>query len=285
MEEQNNNPVLFLDSGIGGIPYCRHFHRRNPGVPIVYLADRLHFPYGKREKGELVAILTRLMEQIIGIFDPKIIVFACNTASIAALAPLRERFPTVPFVGTVPAVKPASFASKTGKIGVLGTEFTVTESYIRELAAEFGGEIVGIAAPDLVEFIECCNTSVEDKQTMIRQYMDRFRTAGADVLVLGCTHFLFLLDEFRREAAPDITVFESLDGISLRIESLLAEMSPPKQQPENKGTAPSKDSEGKVENRLLLTGDSTPESSWTGWAAYLGFSLGLLGFYEKARRR
>jgi glutamate racemase len=263
MKEQTNNPVLFLDSGIGGIPYCRHFHQRNPGVPVVYLADRLYFPYGKREKGELVAILTRLMEQITGVLDPKIMVLACNTATIAALAPLREHFPSTPFVGTVPAVKPASFASKTGKIGVLGTEFTIAESYIRELAAKYGSEIVGIAAPDLVDFVECRNTSEEDKQTMIRQYMDRFRSAGADVLVLGCTHFLFLVDEFRREAAPDITVFESLEGISLRVESLLAKMPP-------------KDGEGTVKNRLLLTGDSVPDPSWTGWANYLGFDLGLL---------
>ena len=259
-------PVLFLDSGIGGIPYCRSFHRRNPGQSIVYLADRLHFPYGKREKDELAAIITGLMESVIPTINPKMVVLACNTATLAALSLLRERFPALRFVGTVPAVKPASLASKTGKIGVLGTEFTIKESYIRELAAQYGNsEITGIAAPELVEFVEerLDSASPEEKREIVRRYLNRFRAAGVDAIVLGCTHFLFLEEDFRQEAAPDITVFESLEGISRRIESLLGETSP-------------EDAVSIAENRLLLTGTAAPEPSWITWAERLGFSLSLL---------
>ncbi|MDR0316226.1 MAG: glutamate racemase [Treponema sp.] len=267
----NSRPILFFDSGIGGISYCRHFHERNPAVPVVYLADRLHFPYGTKKPDEVISILTALVEQIIPIVDPQIFVIACNSAAVSALAPLRERFPQLPFVGVIPAVKPAALASTSGKIGVLATERTVNDPYIRELAAQFGGgEIVGIAAPELAEFLErhFVTATAEEKLEIARRYLSRFRAAGVDTLVLGCTHFLFLADEFRKEAAPDITIFESLEGISRRVESLLA------------GSAAEAGAAAEIAvaapNRLLLTGSSPAETSWQDWADRLGFNLLLL---------
>jgi glutamate racemase len=264
----NTRPVLFIDSGIGGIPYCRHFHQRNPSQGIVYLADRLHFPYGKWKEKELAGVLIRLVEQAVCIIDPKIVVIACNTASIAALSPLREHFPALHFVGTVPAVKPAALESKTGKIGVLGTELTIRQPYIKNLAAQHGkNEIVGIAAPELVEFVEeYLDFAIPEENTeIVRYYLNLFRAAGADVVVLGCTHFLFLEEEFREAAAPDIAIFESVKGISQRIETLLAE------------TVPINDASPGVQNLLLLTGSADPEPSWAEWAGRLGFGLSLLG--------
>jgi glutamate racemase len=264
----DTRPVLFIDSGIGGIPYCRHFHRRNPDQGIVYLADRLHFPYGKWEQEELAKVLIRLVEQAVQSINPRIVVVACNTASIAALEPLREHFSALPFVGTVPAVKPAALESKTGKIGVLGTELTIKQPYIRNLAAQHGeNEIIGIAAPELVEFVEeyLDYAIPEEKTEIARYYLNQFRAAGADTVVLGCTHFLFLEEEFRQAAVPDITVFESVKGISQRIETLLAE------------TVPQEESESVYQNLLLLTGSAAPEPSWTEWADRLGFGLSLLG--------
>jgi glutamate racemase len=262
-----------MDSGIGGIPYCRHFLERNPGENVVYLADRLHFPYGNREKEDLAGILSALTEILIQSINPKIVVIACNTATLAALAELRERFPALPFVGTVPAVKPAALATKNGKIGVLGTELTVNAPFIGELAAQYGvpfkegnGTITGIAAPELVTFVEnrFHIAPDEEKKTIVQGYLNRFRSAGVDTLVLGCTHFLFLLEDFQREAAPDITVFDSIMGISRRIESLLQET---RQQQAHAHRAP---------NRLLLTGPEAPEPSWVNWADRLGFNLALL---------
>jgi glutamate racemase len=264
----DTRPVLFIDSGIGGIPYCRHFHRRNPGQHIVYLADRLHFPYGKWEKDKLAEVLITLVEQAIVAINPKIVVIACNTASIAALSSLREHFPALPFVGTVPAVKPAALATKTGKIGVLGTELTIQQPYIRELADQYGkseNEIIGIAAPELVEFVEeYLDFAIpEEKEEIARYYLNQFRAKGADTVVLGCTHFLFLDEEFRQAAIPDITIFESIEGISQRIESLLAETIP-----RGNTDAPS---------LLMLTGSAVPEPSWFERANRLGFGLSLLG--------
>ena len=268
-----DRPILFLDTGVGSIPYCRHFLKRNPGESVVCLADREHFPYGMREKDALAEILIELMARIIRIIDPKIVVIACNTATIAGLDVLRKNYPQLPFVGTVPAVKPAVLGSKTGKIGVLGSKLTVNQPYIRNLAAQFGGgEIFGIAAPELIEFVEFrfLSASDEEKRATARSYIDRFRAAGVDALVLGCTHFLFLLEEFRAEASPDIGMYDSIEGISQRVESLIktiAEQPSAEQQP----------ADTTVRNRLILTGPDAPQPSWASWADRLGFSLSLMG--------
>ncbi|MDR2607588.1 MAG: aspartate/glutamate racemase family protein, partial [Treponema sp.] len=134
----DRRPILFIDSGIGGIPYCRNFRERNPAETVVYLADHFHFPYGKRSKEELATILGALLESLIGEYDPKISVMVCNTASVSALAELRERFPSLPFVGTVPAIKPAVEGSAGRVVGVLGTERTIDDPYIASLAGRYG---------------------------------------------------------------------------------------------------------------------------------------------------
>jgi glutamate racemase len=262
----DKRPVLFLDSGIGGIPYCRHFRLRNPGENLVYVADRAFFPYGKRDRDELVTILRALVGKMVSLTDPKIVVVACNTATVTAISALRESFPGLPFVGTVPAIKPAAGGSRTGRVGVLGTERTLADPYIADLAAKYGPDckIVGIAAPELVEFVEYryALAAEEEKRRVVQSYLERFRAAGADALVLGCTHFLFLLEEFRREAAPAITIYDSLDGISRRIESLLGTLA---------GQGPAEAGEG----CFYVTG-AVPDPSWQDWAASLGFSLAAL---------
>jgi glutamate racemase len=260
----DSRPVLFLDSGIGGIPYCRHFCLRNPGENIIYTADRAHFPYGKRDRDELAAILRALVADLVSLANPKIVVVACNTATISAISTLRESFPGLPFVGTVPAIKPAVSGTRQGKVGVLGTERTLADPYITNLATEYGPDckIIGIAAPELVEFVEYRYAAADEgeKQRIVRSYLERFQAAGADALVLGCTHFLHLLEEFRGEAAGAITVYDSLDGISRRIESLLeAEEGRLRNAPAGRG-------------RFFVTGGIT-DPSWQYWAGSLGFGL------------
>jgi glutamate racemase len=273
----DKRPVLFVDSGIGGVPYCRYFHERNPHERIVYLADRLYFPYGNREREDLVLILTCLMEKMMQAENPKIVVLACNTATVSALDALRERFPSLHFVGTVPAVKPAALASKTRKVGVLGTKRTIEEPYIRRLAAENGNcTICGIAAPELVEFVErrLLLAGANERRETAREYLNRFRAEGVDTVTLGCTHFLFLLDEFRAEAAPDIAVFDSVEGISRRIEALLNVQGGQAQPGAGPQAASPRGAD--FENLFLLTGAEAPEPRWQQWAGQLGFQLSLL---------
>jgi glutamate racemase len=274
----DSRPVVFLDSGIGGIPYCARFHARNPSETLVYAADRRNFPYGKRSRSEVALIVGRLVERLVAGVNPKLVVLACNTATVSALGELREAFPSVPFVGTVPALKPALAGTKTGKVGLLGTERTIDDPCIPDLAARFGGgrEVIGKACPELVEFVELryALSTREEKEQIVRECIEPFRAAGADALVLGCTHFLFLLEEFRRQAAPDIKIYDSVEGISRRAESLLDE-GDGRLRAAAGGPAPGA-------NRFLLTGRADPETSWQDWAGRLGFSLALLEETENA---
>jgi len=270
----DNRPILFIDSGIGGLPYCRDFIAKNPQEEVCYLADRQNFPYGPRGKDELSSILISLMEKLLITINPKIIVLACNTATVSALEPLRQHFPKIPFVGTVPAIKPAASASKTGKVGVLGTARTIEDPYNQNLAKDCENdginhfEISGIAAPELVEFVEqrFDKADQKEKTEIVKKYIELFSAQGADTLVLGCTHFLYLLEEFQREASPSIKVFDSLEGVTKRIEYLLDE----------------KDGQLRAETDfqpvpwLLLTGAEPADSSWQNRSSELGFALCML---------
>ena len=262
-------PILFIDSGIGGLPYCKDFLKRNPREEIRYLADRANFPYGQRNKDELSSILTALIEKVLKAINPKIIVLACNSATVSSIEQLRQHFPNIPFVGTVPAIKPAANASKRGKVGVLGTARTIEDLYNQNLADECEKkcQIIGIAAPDLVQFVEerFNSASKKEKKEIVKKYIDIFRAEGADSLVLGCTHFLFLLKEFKKGAFPFIKIFSSLDGVTKRIEYLLDE---------NSGALRAEKNFQPV-NRLILTGTEPPDISWRNRAKELGFKLYL----------
>ena len=271
----NNRPVIFIDSGIGGIPYCRDFIKRNPHETVFYLADRENFPYGPHGKEDLISILITLTEKVINLTDPKIAVLACNSATVSAIAALRQIFPQIPFVGTVPAIKPAVNASVNRKIGVLGTERTVGDSYNQSLAAnsEFPVDIIGVAAPELVDFVERRLDKADEKEKaeIVKKYIEIFRSKGADAIVLGCTHFLHLVDEFRREADPFIKVFDSLDGITKLIEYLLDE--------DGEALRAGKKSAAHKPvpvHRLILTGKESADSVWKKRASDLGFKLNLL---------
>jgi glutamate racemase len=269
----NNRPVLFLDSGVGGIPYCRDFHLRNPMETIYYLADRQNFPYGPRSREEIASILISLTEKCIKKMDPKLAVVACNTASISARDPLRKKFPYLPFVGTVPAIKPAANASKNKKVGVLGTERTINDIKSLNIIDSSQCEIIGKSAPQLVEFIELYfdETGEEERLEIVKKYIDLFRAEGVDTLVLGCTHFLYLLEEFRREASlpsPSgnaIKIFDSLEGITKRIEYLLNE---------NNGLLKAGE-DSSPSCWVLLTGKNPLDNSWATRACGMEFDICL----------
>jgi glutamate racemase len=263
--------VVFIDSGIGGLPYCDFFMKRNSQVNTVYIADRAHFPYGKKTKEELVALLIELAGDAIRAFNPVMIVLACNTASVSALTELRKNFPGMLFVGTVPAVKPAILASKAGHIGVLGTERTIDDPCIKKIARETQREthtrckIAKITAPDLVDFVEHLlpDANVNEKNTITKKYVTIFRALGVDGIVLGCTHFLFLLDEFKRNAAPDIIMYDSIEGVCHQIEILLRDTVSTKASLTERLPEDTK----KEANLLLVTGSGGMEKKWEQIAA------------------
>jgi glutamate racemase len=272
----DERPVLFLDSGCGGLPYCRYFQVHNPQEAVVYAADQEHFPYGLKDRDELSRICCSLVARLRSAFSPKLAAVVCNAASVSALPALRGHFPDLPFVGTVPAVKPAALSSKKKHIGVLGTRRAVEDSYIAGLAARYAPDcaVTGIAAPDLVEFVERRGDRADrdERRRMVEPYMDAFRKAGVDAVVLGCTHFLFLLEEFKSAAGADMTIHESVEGVSRRIEALLDEGARRSDGAGVSDGAGGFDEAGAPSRILVVTGNAD-EALWRGRAERFGLTL------------
>jgi len=220
-------PVAFLDSGVGGLPYLAHARRLLPGRRLVYVADRENFPYGEKDRAAIVAAALSLAERLINREHPGLVVVACNTMSVVALQDLRARFP-VPFVGVVPAVKPAASLSRRKRVGVLATRQTAEGEYLRNLILQHasGCDVVSLSSSVLVEFVEkgLYRAGAHEREQRVRGEVDRFLAEGIDALVLGCTHFLHLEPEFRSLLdAEGIALVDSREGVTRQAVRLLKE--------------------------------------------------------------
>ena len=207
---------VFIDSGVGGIPYMTALLQKEPGASCVYVADNANFPYGEKTHDQVVACVVELVQKIIDKFSPRVIVVACNTISVNALEVLRQKFPQVQFVGTVPAIKLAASVSKNRCIGLLATAATCENPYNNELKKKFADDCTLVCRADgeLVSFIEekgftASQTELEDA---VRPAIDFFASKGCDAIILGCTHFLNLKDIFEK-VAQQIVIVDSVDGV------------------------------------------------------------------------
>ena len=220
----------FLDSGLGGLPYLRYLRDEAPFARCVYLADTKHFPYGEKTAGQIIACAEEAVRLVIKRWRPRAIVVACNTISVTALDVLRRRFPNTPFIGTVPAIKPAAFLSKIKKIGVLATNATIHHPYTQQLIDQFahGCEVVFRADPELIDFIErrAFNASEAEKNTAIEPALNFFRSAGCDSIVLACPHFLNIADEIKAMAGDGIFIVDSREGVIRRALEVAAPLPP-----------------------------------------------------------
>lgn len=282
--------VVFLDSGIGGLPYCDRFLALAPSCPAAYFADRAAFPYGSKTREELAALLVSRAALLLKRFPAvRVMALACNTASVSALDELRAAFPVPAFVGTVPAVKPALLAGgaagAAGVVGVLGTERTIADPYLDALASRYGQgrPLVKRAAPELVTFVERELESAGTQERLLRaaSYVQWFREQGVSGIVLGCTHFLFLLKEFREAAAPDITVYDSVDGVARRVLSLVhAEKPGGEPDTTNAADIAAGAATTAAPRILLLSGKEPPDAAWRNRARERGMELRLAGEQE-----
>ncbi len=217
-------PIGVFDSGVGGLAVAAAIRRLLPRESIVYFADSAHFPYGPRTAGDLRR-LTEAATRLLLDRGVKLIVVACNTGSSASLASLRATFPDVPFVGMVPALKPASAYTRTRKVGVLATEGTLQGKVLRDLVAQFaqGVEVERVAAPELAGLIESGESSGEEAAALVHRFVEPLLARRVDVIVLGCSHFAFLLPQVQRLAGPDVLVLEPGDAIARQVGRLLSE--------------------------------------------------------------
>src|SRR5215213_1648825 len=221
------SPLLFFDSGVGGLSVLRPTRELLPNAPIIYVADNAGFPYGERTEADIAARIPALLGQVVERVHPRLVVIACNTASTIALDTVRGAL-ELPVVGTVPAIKPASEMSKTRVIGVLGTQATVRQPYVDDLAARFAADctVIRHGSPELVELAEAKlagePVSVGTVREAAQPMFEAERGADIDVIVLACTHFP-LLDEELRAAFPGVALVDGGPGIARRIAYLTRE--------------------------------------------------------------
>lgn len=219
----DTRPLLFFDSGVGGLSVLAAARRLLPRAPIVYAADSAGYPYGTRTEAEIAARVPALLGRLAERYHPRLVVIACNTASTIALPVIRAAL-DLPVVGTVPAIKPAALLSKSRVIGVLGTDATIRQPYVDRLAAEFAGDcrVLRHGSAELVDLAEAKlrgeATDPAAYTRILRGLTDQADGERLDTVVLACTHFRLVEPELR--AALPIAYVDGAEGIARRIEYL-----------------------------------------------------------------
>jgi glutamate racemase len=219
----DTRPLLFFDSGVGGLSVLAATQRLLPNAPIVYAADSAGYPYGTKSEAEIASRVPALLGRLVERYHPRLVVIACNTASTIALAHVRSAL-DVPVVGTVPAIKPAAMLSKTRAIGVLGTDATIRQPYVDRLAAEFASDCLVLrhGSAELVDLAEAKLRGEPTDPAAYARILDGLTGQPGgdriDTVVLACTHFRLVEPEL--SAARPLVYVDGADGIARRIEHL-----------------------------------------------------------------
>ena len=222
IEGMDNRPIGFLDSGVGAVSLWRAARSLLPAESAVLAADGRCFPYGALPPQAVceraMQLTAALLEQ-----DVKLIVVACNTASVHALARLRAAFPSIPFVGIVPVVKVLSEQTRCGTIAMLSTPSTAESAYLADLVRQFAPDrrLVNVPCPGLAELVEAGDAGSERLAVTLAGYLEPVQASGADVLGLGCTHYIFLRDALARLLGPRVRIYDAALPVARRIEALL----------------------------------------------------------------
>lgn len=217
--------ILMFDSGLGGLTVYREVAAMCPQADYVYVADDAAFPYGAIEETALVARVVALMGELIDAHRPNLVVIPCNTASTIVLPELRKKF-SLPFVGTVPAIKPACIASVTRRVSVLGTEATVRREYTRALIRDYAGDcrVTLVGSKHLASYAEDDLAGLPISDAALRQEIapafvdDGKRT---DTVVLACTHYPLLLERLHKLAPWPVNFIDPAPAIARRVGDLL----------------------------------------------------------------
>jgi glutamate racemase len=217
--------ILVFDSGLGGLTVLRQIVEARPDLYCIYVADDAFFPYGHHGEDALAGRVVPLIGELIAQHDPRLVVIACNTASTLLMTHLRARY-TVPFVGTVPAIKPACASSKTRRVSVLGTRGTVKREYTQRLINEFGQgcEVTLVGAANLPSLAEAAFRGEQVSDADIEAEIAPCFMNGAartDTVVLACTHFPLLLDRLTRLAPWPVDWIDPAPAIARRVSDLI----------------------------------------------------------------
>ncbi len=217
------NPIGIFDSGVGGISVMKEIRRLLPSEDLIYYADSAHCPYGTKDPGFIRRRITGIARFLTN-FKVKLIVAACNTASIAGLDLLRQEF-SLPIVGMEPAVKPAVKQTRNGKVGVMATGVTLAGERFHSLVRRFAEntEIITVPCPGLVERVELGLVDDPETENMLYRFLDPLISSGVDTVVLGCTHYPFLRPQVESIMGPGVTVIDTGNAVARRVVQVLEE--------------------------------------------------------------
>lgn len=221
-DQSAGKPLLFFDTGVGGLSVLKESRKILSNAPFVYAADYAGLPYGMKSEEELAARIPAILGRLVERYHPELVTIACNTASTIALEHVRSAL-DLPVVGTVPAIKPASEVTKTGVIGLLGTRATIRQPYVDRLAAEFASDkhIIRFGAPDLVYASEAkLKGERPDAQIILEAANGLLSQDGGDqidTIILACTHFPLVQDELQSAIDRPIQFVDGAKGIARRI--------------------------------------------------------------------
>ncbi len=222
MEDQNLIGVF--DSGLGGLSVLRSIRELMPAQPVIYFGDQGHVPYGQRSLEEVRAFSIEAVRFLLQ-KGAKLIVVACNTASVAALHPLRETFPTVPIVGMEPAVKPAAEHTHTGVVGVLATYATFQGALYASVVERFAQGVTLLQNPciGLVPQIEKGNLNGSETRQILSNALQPMLAQNIDTVVLGCTHYPFVIPLIQEIVGPNVRVIDPAPAVARQTKRLLEE--------------------------------------------------------------
>ena len=220
----DSRPIGFFDSGVGGLTIWRATKKLLPRESLVFLADSGHVPDGEKSPTEVRDLTTRIVRFLLR-QDVKLVVVACNTATVHALAHLRQTFPHVPFVGVVPVVKTLARRTRTGTIAVLSTPATAASPYLAGLVEEFAADkrVINVGCDGLEDLVEAGQARTGRATALLERHLAAVRESKADVVGLGCTHYPFLRRRIKRILGPGVRVYDPSRPVARRVRQLLAE--------------------------------------------------------------
>ena len=217
----SNKPIGIFDSGVGGTSIWREIHKILPHEDTIYLADSDHAPYGNKTQDRIIALSRKNTEALLNM-GCKIIVVACNTATTNAIAHLRSNY-DIPFIGIEPAIKPAALKSTSGSIGILATRGTLSSELFHRTSDSYteGISVTEVVGDGLVSLIEAGRIDSDEMDELLRKYIGTMMEANVDHIVLGCSHYPYLIPKIKNLVSPGVKIIDSGEAVARQTKAVL----------------------------------------------------------------
>jgi len=221
-QKKHQGPIGIFDSGVGGLSVFREVRRQLPEEDLIYIADQAHVPYGNRSREQVLGFSDGIVRYLIS-KRTKLVIIACNTASAVALADMRKEYPSLPFVGMEPAVKPAAAETSSGVVGVLATPATFQGDLYASTVERFarGVKIVQDTCPGLVKQIEGGEIDSPETRAILKRALEPMLEQGVDEVVMGCTHYPFVIPLIKEIVGEGVAVIDPAPAVARQAGRLL----------------------------------------------------------------